>query len=160
VILGIDHIGLATEDADGVAVALGALGMRRDDGGLAPEYGVTCDFWSFAAVGRQPAVELVSPARPDSSVSQHLARRGPGLYHLAFEVDDLEGELARLRGSGFVQIDATPCAGARPGMRVGFLYLPKPAATLIELVHYSLSREVPADPTSPGGHGSPGEDRR
>lgn len=136
-ILGIDHIGLATADADGVGRALRALGMRRDDGGLADEYGVACDFWSFAGTGGQPAVELVSPARPDSSVSQQLTRRGPGLYHLAFEVDDLDGELARLSGDGFVQIDATPCAGARPGMRVAFLYLPKPAATLIELVHYA-----------------------
>ena len=146
-ILGIDHIGLATSDAEGVARALRALGMQHDDSGQAAEYGVTCDFWSFAGTGGQPAVELVSPARPDSSVSQQLARRGPGLYHLAFQVDDLEGELARLSGAGFVQIDAAPCAGARPGMRVAFLYLPKPAATLIELVHYSISQAVPADPT-------------
>jgi methylmalonyl-CoA/ethylmalonyl-CoA epimerase len=146
-ILGIDHIGLATSDAAGVGQLLHTLGMRRDDGGLADEYGVTCDFFSFAGSGGQPAIELVAPARPDSSVSQQLAKRGPGLYHLAFEVDDLPAELARLRGTGFVQIDATPCAGARPGMQVAFLYMPKPAATLIELVHYSLSRAVPADPS-------------
>ncbi|HJQ00462.1 MAG TPA: VOC family protein [Jatrophihabitans sp.] len=136
-ILGIDHIGLATDDADRVGRLLSTLGMRHDDGGLADEYGVTCDFFSFAGGNGQPAIELVAPARPDSSVSQQLARRGPGLYHLAFQVDDLEGELARLSAAGFVQIDATPCAGARPGMRVAFLYLPKPAATLIELVHYA-----------------------
>lgn len=149
-ILGIDHIGLATEDAEGVGRLLRTLGMRHDDGGLADEYGVTCDFFSFANSDGQPAIELVAPARPDSSVSQQLTKRGPGLYHLALEVDDLPAELARLRGSGFVQIDATPCAGARPGMQVAFLYMPKPAATLIELVHYSLkpaTRAVPADPS-------------
>lgn len=84
------------------------------------------------------AVELVAPVRGDSAVTGHLARKGPGLYHIAFEVDDVELELARLRSNGFVPVDREPCAGARPGMRVAFMYVRKPAGLLIELVQYSL----------------------
>ena len=135
-ILGIDHVGLATDDPAGLSVFLTALGLRRDDGGIAENYGVACEFWSHPGSAGQPALELVSPAGQDSAISDQLAQRGPGLYHLAFEVDDLPAELSRLRASGFVAIDAKPCAGARPGMQVAFMYLRKPAALLIELVQY------------------------
>ncbi|HEU5269320.1 MAG TPA: VOC family protein [Jatrophihabitans sp.] len=144
-IKGIDHIGLATDDPAVLAPFLTALGLRRDDAAVAEAYGVSCEFWSHSSGAGQPAVELVSPVRPDSAVAERLAKQGPGLYHLAFEVDELEPELARLRAAGFVQIDATPCAGARPGMRVAFMYLRKPAATLIELVEYGEPTE-PANP--------------
>jgi methylmalonyl-CoA/ethylmalonyl-CoA epimerase len=136
VILGIDHIGLATEYPAGVSEFLTVLGMRKDDGGVADAYGVACEFWSHPSARGQPALELVTPIRDDSAVTSHLAHRGPGLYHVAFEVDDLDAELARLCASGFVPVDAAPCAGARPAMRVAFLYVPKPAALLIELVQY------------------------
>jgi methylmalonyl-CoA/ethylmalonyl-CoA epimerase len=138
VIIGIDHIGLATEDPSGLTPFLTALGLQRNDAAVAEAYGVACEFWSHPNSAGQPAIELVSPVRADSAVTDRLAKQGPGLYHLAFEVDELEPELDRLRRTGFVQIDATPCAGARPGMRVAFLYLRKPAATLIELVQYGV----------------------
>lgn len=134
-ILGVDHIGLATEDPATVGTFLAVLGMRRQDRGLAEEYGVACEFWAYQGAG--PAVELVTPVRDGSAIGDLLARRGPGLYHLALAVDDLAGELVRLRGKGFVPIDRTPCAGARPGMRVAFGYLPRPAALLVELVEYA-----------------------
>jgi methylmalonyl-CoA/ethylmalonyl-CoA epimerase len=139
VIKGIDHIGLATEDPDGVAMFLTALGMGKDDEGVAAGYGVACEFWSFPGTDGQPAVELVTPVREDSALSDHFTRRSPSLYHVAFEVDDLDAELTRLRGHGLVPVDAAPCAGARPGMRVAFMYVPKPAALLIELVQYGVA---------------------
>lgn len=137
-IIGIDHIGLATEDPAGVSAFLTALGMRQDDSGVAAEYGVACEFWSYPATAGQPALEVVSPLRADSAISSQLARRGPGVYHVAFQVDELATELTRLRGAGCLPVDASPCAGARPGMRVAFMYLPKPAALLIELVQYGV----------------------
>ncbi|HEX8095030.1 VOC family protein [Jatrophihabitans sp.] len=135
-IKGIDHIGLATEDPRGVAGFLTVLGMGKDDQGVAEEYGVACEFWSYPGAGGKPAIELVTPVREDSALSDHFSRRSPSLYHVAFEVDDVDSELARLHGHGLVSVDAAPCAGARPGMRVAFLYAPKPAALLIELVQY------------------------
>lgn len=138
-IIGIDHIGLATENPGGVAAFLTALGLGKDDEGIADAYGVACEFWSHPAAGGQPAIELVTPVREDSALSDHFSRRSPSLYHVAFQVDDLDAELVRLRSHGLVPVDAAPCAGARPGMRVAFMYVPKPAALLIELVQYGVA---------------------
>jgi methylmalonyl-CoA/ethylmalonyl-CoA epimerase len=146
VILGIDHVGVVTEDPDGVGAFLDALGMRRTEDGTAPGYGVSCDFWQFSPAPAEPAVEVVAPVEPDAAVHDYLAKNGPGLYHVAFEVDDLTAELSRLRRNGFVPIDREPCRGARPGMSVAFLYLPKPAAFLVELVAYPTPRRpTPTD---------------
>jgi methylmalonyl-CoA/ethylmalonyl-CoA epimerase len=137
-ILGIDHIGLATDDPGGAAVFLHALGLRRGDHGEAGAYGVACEFWGKrGAAPGAPAVELNAPVREDSVLTGLLARSGPGIYHLALAVDDLEHETARLLRHGFVAVDRGPRAGARPGMRVHFLYAPKPAGLLIELVEYA-----------------------
>jgi methylmalonyl-CoA/ethylmalonyl-CoA epimerase len=143
-IVGIDHIGLVTDDPAGVAPFMSALGLAPAGSGVAESYNVSCDFWRHANGGPAAAVELVAPLGPDSAVHDHLARRGPGLYHIAFEVDAIEPELARLTGLGFVALDAQPCAGALPGMRVAFLYLRRPAALLVELVEYAAGRGDPA----------------
>jgi methylmalonyl-CoA/ethylmalonyl-CoA epimerase len=137
VILGIDHVGLATDDPVGTAPFLAALGLGVSDSGIADGYGVACEFWRYADGIGQPSVEVVSPARPDASIAGLIEKQGPGLYHIAFAVDDLEAELARLRERGFAAVDDEPRAGARPGMRVAFLYAPSPAGLLIELVQYS-----------------------
>jgi methylmalonyl-CoA/ethylmalonyl-CoA epimerase len=144
VILRIDHIGLATEDPEGVAAFMTTLGMRKYDEGHADDYGVACEFWQFGGGLGNPAVEIVSPTQQRSAIGGRLERQGPGLYHLAFEVDDLESETARLRSQGFTAIDAEPCKGAREGMTVAFLYAPAPANLLLELVHYApdLGRDV------------------
>lgn len=140
-ILRIDHIGLATGDAPGVADFMTALGMRKYEEGIVDDYGVACEFWQFSGGAGNPAVEIVSPAQENSAISGRLDREGPGLYHVAFEVDDLEGEIARLRGHGFTSMDAQPCKGARVGMRVAFLYARPPAGLLVELVHYESGQQ-------------------
>jgi methylmalonyl-CoA/ethylmalonyl-CoA epimerase len=132
-LLCIDHIGLATDAPAGIAPFLAALGLSRTDDGVAEHYGVACEFWQR---GDEPAVELVSPARTGSVLDARLAGAGPGLHHVAFRVDRLEPELDRLRHEGFAAVDDLPRAGARPGMRVAFLYLPRPAGLLVELVEY------------------------
>jgi methylmalonyl-CoA/ethylmalonyl-CoA epimerase len=140
VILRIDHVGVVTDDPPGFGAHLAALGMRLDDAGTADAYGVSCHFWAFDGLdggSGPPSIELVAPVRDDSAVSGYLARKGPGLYHIAFEVDDVELELTRLHRHGFVPVDAKPCAGARQGMQVAFMLTRKPAGLLIELVQYS-----------------------
>jgi methylmalonyl-CoA/ethylmalonyl-CoA epimerase len=132
-LIGIDHIGLATGEPDALAPFLTALGMSKTDNGVAADYRVACEFWQRAD---EPSIELVSPAGVGSVLEGHLARNGPGLHHIAFEVDHIEPELARLRAAGFTMVDRTPCAGARPGMLVAFTYLARPAGLLIELVQY------------------------
>jgi len=139
VILGIDHVGLATDDSEGAGTFMVALGMEKADQGVAPAYGVACEFWKYPGRTDEIAIEIVSPIRENCAITGRLGRSGPGLYHIAFIVDNIEGELERLRKKGFSPVDSQPCQGARKGMRVAFMYVPKPAALLIELVQHEPS---------------------
>lgn len=132
-ILRIDHIGLATATPAALAPFLGALGLSQGDTGVAPEYRVACEFWDRADSG--PAIELISPSGEGSTLDGRLSRTGPGLHHIAFEVDEIEPELERLRTAGFIPVDPEPRIGAREGMTVAFTYL-RAAGLLVELVHY------------------------
>lgn len=132
----IDHVGFATGDPAGLTTLMGQLGLGLTDQGTADEYGVACEFWAPAADPAGTALELVSPTRDDSAIAGRLAGAGPGLYHLAVEVDHLEREMGRLRAAGLLPVDRQPCKGARPGMRVAFLYAKRPAGLLVELVQY------------------------
>lgn len=152
-ILGIDHIGLATDDPAGAGAFMATLGMRSAGGGIAADYGVACEFWHYPGEQGQPgasaSIEIVSPAADDSAISGRLAEQGPGIYHVAFTVDDIGLEMRRLRDQGLVVVDRAPCAGARPGMQVVFLYMGRPVALLIELVQYK--RDDPGETTARSG---------
>jgi methylmalonyl-CoA/ethylmalonyl-CoA epimerase len=78
-------------------------------------------------------IELVQPASEDSPVSKFLAKRGGGLHHLAYRVDDLERALARLKAAGLRLIDEAPRPGAH-GTRVAFLHPSATCGVLTELV--------------------------
>lgn len=142
-ILRFDHVGVATGDPAAAGHLLADLGLVRSDTGTAEAYGVSCDFWTPGADAAGAAVELVAPLCTTAAVQGHLDRHGPGLYHVAFEVDDVQAELDRLRTDGFVPVDTEPKAGARPGMRVAFVYAKRPAGLLVELVQYDRT-ERPA----------------
>ncbi|MDH6122239.1 VOC family protein [Kitasatospora sp. GAS204B] len=141
-IIRLDHVGVATGDPQGVGDLLATLGLAAGDRGNAETYGVSCEFWQAEKGGG--AIELVAPLNDEAAVSRRLAEHGPGLYHIAFEVDDVAAELARLRGLGLVALDSEPQPGARPGMWVAFVYAKRPAGLLIELVEY---RRTDAGPT-------------
>src|SRR5512143_2303750 len=66
-------------------------------------------------------VELTLPTAPDSPVARFLEKRGAGIHHVAFEVDDLEAELERMRALGVRLIDETPRMGAN-NARIAFLH--------------------------------------
>ena len=66
-------------------------------------------------------VELLRPLADDTPVGRFLAKRGPGLHHVAYQVDDIEAALARLRDQGVRLIDEAPRIGIR-GSRVAFLH--------------------------------------
>lgn len=139
-ILGIDHIGVLTDDLIKAGEHLGSLGLVKIDEGVAEAYGVACEFYQLTDEPNAVAVELVAPVTEGAAVNGRLKKSGPGPYHIALEVDDIDAEMARLgKQRGFAMIDAAPCTGARPGMRVAFLYLGKPTGLLIELVQYDRS---------------------
>lgn len=82
-------------------------------------------------------IELVEPASEDSPISRFVAKR-EGLHHLAWQVDDLEQVLARLKSRGVRLLDETPRPGAH-GTRIAFLHPASSGGVLTELV------QLPAD---------------
>jgi methylmalonyl-CoA/ethylmalonyl-CoA epimerase len=78
-------------------------------------------------------LELVEPAHADSPISGFLAKRGPGLHHLAWEVDDCAAAIAHLQAKGVRLIDEAPRPGAH-GTRVAFLHPKATGGVLMELV--------------------------
>src|SRR5258707_4139208 len=116
----IDHIGIATRRLEeGLAVWRDALGMRIDSTEEIAEQGVRV---AMLGVG-ETHVELLEALTPDSPVGKFLAKRGPGIHHIALEVDDIAASLAELKSKGARLIDETPRVGAG-GSRVPFLHPP------------------------------------
>ena len=77
-------------------------------------------------------VELLEPDAADSPISRFIDRRGPGIHHICFAVQDLDDTLARCRSRGIELIDATPRMGAE-GKRIAFLHPKSTGGVLIEL---------------------------
>ena len=77
-------------------------------------------------------VELLEPARDDSPIGKFVAKRGPGIHHVCFAVDDLDEALARCRTANVRLIDETPRIGAE-GKRIAFLHPSATGGVLVEL---------------------------
>ncbi|MFJ9607942.1 VOC family protein [Kitasatospora sp. NPDC101176] len=136
----IDHVGMVAADLGSAATGLRMLTMSPDTTDAVATYDVTCQFWRRA--GDPTAIEIVTPSGPASQVTGHLARSGPGLHHVAFEVDDITAELAALSARGAVLVDDEPRPGGRPGLRIAFVHLGPATGLLVELVEYADRREV------------------
>jgi methylmalonyl-CoA/ethylmalonyl-CoA epimerase len=81
----------------------------------------------------ESAVELMEPTRPDSPVGKFLAKRGEGFHHVAFEVEDLEAAMARLKSNGVELVDEQPKVGVG-GTRTAFVHPKGAFGVLTELV--------------------------
>jgi methylmalonyl-CoA epimerase len=129
----IDHIGVAVEDLD-AAIALheGTYGMELVHREVVEEQGVEA---VLLDVG-EGHVELLQPLSPDTPVGRFLAKRGPGLHHVAYRVVDVDAALAVLRERGMELIDETPRVGIR-NSRVAFLHPSSSAGVLTEIVQPS-----------------------
>ena len=80
-------------------------------------------------------VELLEAATPDSPIGKFVAKRGPGVHHVCFAVDDLDAALERCRRAGIRLIDETPRVGAE-GKRIAFLHPSAAGGVLVELSEY------------------------
>jgi methylmalonyl-CoA/ethylmalonyl-CoA epimerase len=126
----IDHVGVAVEDLD-AAIALyeGSFEMALAHRETVESQGVDA---VLLDVG-EGHVELLAPLGPDTAVGKFLARKGPGLHHVAYAVDDIEVALEQVRGAGLELIDTEPRAGIR-GSRVAFLHPRSTGGVLTEIV--------------------------
>jgi methylmalonyl-CoA/ethylmalonyl-CoA epimerase len=77
-------------------------------------------------------VELLEAENPDSPIGKFVAKRGPGIHHVCFAVDDLDATLARCRQFGIRLIDEHPRIGAE-GKRIAFLHPSSTSGVLVEL---------------------------
>ena len=80
-------------------------------------------------------VELLEPAAADSPIAKFVDKRGPGIHHICFYVDDLDGTLAKAKAAGITLIDEAPRLGAE-GKRIAFLHPKSTGGVLIELSEY------------------------
>ena len=126
----IDHIGVAVDDLD-AAIALyeGTFRMPVAHRETVTEQGVEAVLLDVGACH----VELLRPLGDETAVGMFLAKRGPGLHHVAYRVDDIDAVLAALRDEGVALIDSEPRVGIRKS-RVAFLHPRSTGGVLTELV--------------------------
>jgi methylmalonyl-CoA epimerase len=126
----IDHIGVAVDDLE-AAIALyeTSFGMKLVHRETVTEQGVEA---VLLDVGENH-VELRAPLGDDTPVGKFLAKKGPGLHHVAYQVADLEAALDAVRAAGLRLIDEQPRTGIR-NSRVAFLHPAATGSVLTELV--------------------------
>jgi methylmalonyl-CoA/ethylmalonyl-CoA epimerase len=126
----IDHVGVAVEDIDStLALYRDVLQMPLVHRETVSEQGVDA---ALLDVG-DGHIELLAPLGPDTAVGKFLARRGPGLHHVAYRVADVEETLRALAGAGIRLIDEEPRIGIR-GSRVAFVHPSSAGGVLTEIV--------------------------
>jgi len=124
------HIGIAVRSLDEI------LPFYRDILGLTEEPLDDADGATIAGLrAGEPLVELLEAESPDSPIGRFVAKRGPGIHHLCFAVDDLDVVLERCRAAGIRLIDESPRIGAEK-KRIAFLHPASTAGVLIELSEY------------------------
>jgi methylmalonyl-CoA epimerase len=126
----IHHLGVAVDDLDeAISTYARLFGAEVEERATQEEQGVEA---VSLRVG-SGHVELLAALGDDTPVGRFLSRRGPGMHHVAYEVDDLNGELARLEGEGAELIDVSPRPGLF-GMQVAFVHPESAHGVLSELV--------------------------
>lgn len=126
----VSHIGIAVEAlADTLPFFRDVLGLREtplDDADGASIVGLNAG---------EPLVELLEAENEESPIARFIAKRGPGIHHICFSVDDLDQMLERCRRAGVRLIDEKPRVGAE-GKRIAFLHPKSTGGVLVELSEY------------------------
>ena len=128
----IDHIAICVKDVDE------SLAKYKQVLGLDPDVREVVESQKTEAVllpAGETSIELISP-RGNEGLERFLEKKGPGLHHIAVEVEGIETALATLKALGVALIDETPRKGAR-GHKVAFLHPKATGGVLVELVEPS-----------------------
>jgi methylmalonyl-CoA epimerase len=140
-ILRVDHVGIAVSSLEsGLAFWHDALGLPLGGTEDVPTESVRV---AFLPTGGS-RVELLEASRADSAIAKFVAKRGPGLHHITFEVEAIQPMLDRLKARGVPMLDDVPRPGAS-GTSVAFLHPRAASGVLVELVERRPS------PTRAGG---------
>lgn len=125
----LEHVAVAVEDLDtAVSLYSALLGRPESARHSVDSEGVRVAFFDLGGV----RLELMEATAEDTPVGKFLQRRGPGLHHIAIEVDDLEAALERCRRAGLLTVGDAPRGGGG-GRRVAFLHPKGTQGVLVEL---------------------------
>lgn len=125
----IEHIGIAVKDLEASNQLFAAiLGEPPYKAETVESEGVTT---SFFEVGPNK-IELLEATNPDSPIAKFIEKRGEGIHHIAFEVEDIEAEIARLQEEGFTLLHQQPKMGADNKL-IAFMHPKSSNGVLIEL---------------------------
>ena len=125
----IDHIAIVVEDIDtSLKFWQDALGLDLEHIEEVPEQR---SIVAFLPTG-ESEVELVEPTTDDSGIARYLSKRGPGIHHICFEVEEIEAALGELKGKGVRLINETPTIGAG-GKKIAFIHPESTNGVLVEL---------------------------
>jgi methylmalonyl-CoA/ethylmalonyl-CoA epimerase len=128
-ILKIDHLGIAVKSIEGGKnFWTDVLGLKLEGTETVAEQKVTT---AFLPVG-ESEVELLESTAPDGPIAKYLEKKGEGIQHIAFRVENLEEALAELKAKGIQLIDEKPRKGAG-GARIAFLHPKATSGVLVEL---------------------------
>jgi methylmalonyl-CoA/ethylmalonyl-CoA epimerase len=134
----IDHIGIAVPDLEAAVAAFEQLfGTGPSSIEEVADQKVRTAFFTAGDTD----LELLEPTSADSPISNFLAKRGAGIHHVCFEVEDIERALADYRARGVRLIDSTPRIGAH-GKRIAFLHPKSTGGILVEICQVAHQRAV------------------
>lgn len=125
----IEHIGIAVKNMDDANVLFEKmLGVPSYKMEAVESEGVLTSFFQTG----NNKIELLVATNPESPIAKFLEKKGEGIHHIAFDVDDIEAEISRLKNEGFVLINETPKKGADNKLVV-FLHPKNTNGVLVEL---------------------------
>lgn len=125
----IEHIGIAVKDLEGSNTLFEKLfGAPAYKSEVVESEGVTTSFF----LNGPNKIELLAATNPDSPIAKFIEKKGEGIHHIAFDVEDIVSEIARLQKEGFVVLNETPKKGADNKL-VAFLHPKSTNGVLIEL---------------------------
>ena len=134
----ISHIAIVVPNLDeALAFWVDTLGLPLEYVEHVPDQDVDVAFLPSG----ESEIELLEPIGSDSGVAKFLERRGPGMHHICFEVDDIEETLERVRRAGVPLINETPTIGTG-GKKIAFIHPKGTGGVLVEL--YEITPEEPA----------------
>ncbi len=124
------HVGIVVDDLDVAEARYHALGFSDGERFAVPEQAIEAIVFRAGDGGW---VELISPTDPDGPIARYMAKRGEGMHHVAYRVDDIVAELDRLKAAGVRLIDETPLQGTH-GWTIAFIHPEATNGVLTELV--------------------------
>ena len=133
----LDHVGIAVNNIDdSLPIYENILGVKPVSIRAVPTQGVRAAFFE---VGNGVVVELIEPLGPDTAVARFLERRGQGIHHICFEVDEVDEELKEMEEKGINPVE--PKGRLDITGKIGFLHPKATRGVLIELAQYGTSRD-------------------